>query len=414
MEKVIENPRYAGIEMGFPIEWETRLLGDIYSCKNGVNADKASYGSGVPFINVMEVINHSRIREEQIPGTVSVSQKILESNTVVKGDVLFNRTSETADEIGLSAVYDGKDTVTFGGFVIRARVKPNVEDLDHDFKRYCFRTSAVRRQIIAAGQGGIRTNIGQGDLSLVKLQFPPLPEQRAIAACLGTWDRAIDALQQMIAAKEQRKRWLMQVLLTGKKRLKGFEGEWEEVRLGEVTKSVSRRNKNLSDAKVYSVTNTSAGFVPQSEHFDREVAGDDRANHKIIHHGEFAYNPARINVGSIAQFKGKVGIISSLYVIFRTDDELMDSFLHYWLQTDLARYRIESYGEGGVRVYLFYNLFSTIKILLPSLEEQQAISEVLLTADRELELLRAKLDRLRDEKRGLMQVLLTGRKRLNN
>lgn len=203
----------------------------------------------------------------------------------------------------------------------------------------------------------------------------------------------------------------MQQLLTGKKRLKGFEGEWKEVKLKDVTTNFSRRNKDLVDAKVYSVTNKS-GFVLQSDHFEGKVAGEDLSNYKIIKKNEFAYNPARVNVGSLAYFEEEIGVISSLYVCFKTTKDVLDYFLLQFLQIDHTKHRIEALGEGGVRVYLWYDLFSKIKIKIPSIEEQTAIAQVLQTADKEISLLKAKAEKLRKQKKGLMQVLLTGKVRI--
>ncbi len=259
------------------------------------------------------------------------------------------------------------------------------------------------------GRGGLNLNI----INSVQIPLPPLSEQRAIAKVLIAADATIHATEKLIAQKELRKKWLMQQLLTGKKRLKGFEGEWKEVRLDQVTEKFSRRNKDLVDAKVYSVTNTN-GFVLQSEHFDREIAGDDLSSYKIIRKNEFAYNPARINVGSLAYFTGEIGVISSLYVCFRTNDEILDYFLLQILKLDHTVHKINSYGEGGVRVYLWYELFGKIKISIPLISEQTAITQVLQTADKEISLLKAKAEKLREQKKGLMQQLLTGKVRLKN
>jgi type I restriction enzyme, S subunit len=260
-------------------------------------------------------------------------------------------------------------------------------------------------------KGGAQPGLNCGDIENFEIILPPQPEQRAIAQVLSTADAAIHTTEKLIAQKELRKKWLMQQLLTGKKRLKGFEGEWKEVRLKDVTTNFSRRNKGLVDAKVYSVTNKS-GFVLQSDHFEGKVAGEDLSNYKIIKKNEFAYNPARVNVGSLAYFEKEIGVISSLYVCFKTTNDVLDYFLLQFLQIDHTKHRIDALGEGGVRVYLWYDLFSKIKIKIPSIEEQTAIAQVLQAADKEISLLKVKAEKLREQKKGLMQVLLTGKVRL--
>src|SRR5439155_13053912 len=104
-----------------PSEWSLVPLGTLCSFANGVNADKSAYGAGVPFINVLEVITHTHLRAKDIPGRVRLRKSELDSFAVRRGDVLFNRTSETQEEVGLSTVYDDDEPVVFGGFVIRGR-----------------------------------------------------------------------------------------------------------------------------------------------------------------------------------------------------------------------------------------------------------------------------------------------------
>jgi len=275
------------------------------------------------------------------------------------------------------------------------------------FRAYLLKHPYVKRALQRAANGLSVYGISRSNLAAITIPLPSLNEQKSIASIFSTWDKAIESLQHLLDQKELRKKALMQKLLTGKKRLPGFTEEWKAVRLGDVTKKFSRRNRELRDAKVYSVTNTN-GFVLQSEHFERVVAGEDLSNYKIIKKREFAYNPARINVGSIAYFEDEIGIISSLYVCFSTTKEILDYFLAQILKLDRTKHRIGSHGEGGVRIYLWYELFAKIKIAIPSLPEQRAIANVLTAADREISLLKQKLFVLREQKKGLMQKLLTG------
>ena len=324
---------------------------------------------------------------------------------VKQGDILMSTVRPNLR--GFSLIRNAvKDLIASTGFAVITAKKCDAEFLFH----YLF-SSGIDKQFYQLLVGSNYPAINSSDVRKLKIPLPPLPEQRAIAQVLSAADASIHITSTLIAQKELRKKWLMQQLLTGKKRLKGFGGEWKEVRLDQITEKFSRRNKNLVDAKVFSVTNTN-GFVLQSEHFDREVAGEDLTNYKIIRKGEFAYNPARVNVGSLAYFTEDVGVISSLYVCFRTTDEILDYILLQVLKLDQTIHKINSYGEGGVRVYLWYELFGKIKIALPPVEEQTAIAQVLQAADKEITLLKAKAEKLREQKKGLMQVLLTGKVRL--
>lgn len=172
--------------MKVPQGWKYIKFGKIFTFKNGVNADKTFYGNGIKFINVMDVFKSNVIVTEDMDGKVSLPEKAINDHLVINGDILFNRTSEVAEEIAMSSVYLGNERVVFGGFVIRARPKGNI--LDDMFKKYCFCSVIVRKEIIRRGQGAIRSNIGQSDLCKIAMLIPPLFEQKKIAEILlGTY-----------------------------------------------------------------------------------------------------------------------------------------------------------------------------------------------------------------------------------
>ncbi|MGO8377697.1 restriction endonuclease subunit S [Rhizobium ruizarguesonis] len=198
-------------------------LGDIFTFKNGLNGEKALYGSGVKFVNVMDILRARTLRHAEISGSMTVTHKQLAEYGVRQGDVLFNRTSETEDDIAISTVYTDEKPAVFGGFVIRARPKSDVLDLG--FSVYAFQSPEIRRAIIRLGQGGIRANIGQGDLATVPVLLPPLAEQKRITTILANEDRVVETLEAQLVALRQEKAALMQQLLTGKRRVKQAENE---------------------------------------------------------------------------------------------------------------------------------------------------------------------------------------------
>jgi type I restriction enzyme S subunit len=221
-------PRFSAVSRGgteeqpgsgaIPEGWFIKQLGDLFEFKNGLNAEKAHYGSGVKFANVMDVFRGPRLLCSQIIGSMQATKDQIAQFSLRFGDVLFNRTSEIDDEIALSTVYLDDGPAVFGGFVIRAR--PKGEKLDAEFCVYAFSSLAIRREMIRLGQGAIRSNIGQGDLCTVPILLPPLPEQRAIAGILAARDRAINAMDVQLAALCEEKAGLMQQLLTGKRRMR--------------------------------------------------------------------------------------------------------------------------------------------------------------------------------------------------
>ena len=161
-----------------------------------------------------------------------------------------------------------------------------------------------------------------------------------------------------------------------------FSGEWESCTLGDITNNFSRRNKDRIQYPMFSVTNN-RGFVPQSEQFeDREMFGEDIQAYKVIEKGDFAYNPARINVGSIAKYEGNGKcMISSLYVCFNTIDRIDRDWFMHLLKTPKMNFYYNLNGEGGVRVYLFYPNFARIRSSYPSLAEQKKIAAMLSLID---------------------------------
>jgi len=391
-------PGYKPSPLGpIPDDWEVMEFGEFATTEKGKYVTVENEN-----LRCLE-LEHFEQGTGHILGWVNSSEQKSTKNIFKKGQVLFGKLRPYLQKYWL-AEFDG--VCSSEVWVLQSKDKKCSNE-------FLFRLVQHNHfiQVANVSSGSKMPRADWDYVSSFPFPLPPHPEQTAIANLLSTWDKAIQTTTALIAQKEQRKKWLMQQLLKGKKRLKGFSGEWVQTKLGAVTEKFSRRNNQLIDAKVYSVTNTN-GFVLQSEHFEREVAGEDLSSYKIIKKNEFAYNPARINVGSIAYFQNDLGIISSLYVCFKTNQRILDYYLLQLFQLDHMKHNISAYGEGGVRIYLWYELFEKIKIFLPPIEEQTAIAAVLQAADKEIQLLKAKAEQLKEQKKGLMQQLLTGKKRL--
>lgn len=397
MKTVINKPGYKHTPLGWiPEDWEVKELGEIFSFKNGINATKEAYGNGTKFINVMEVIYNEQITADIIPGSVKITEKQKTEYSVRNGDMLFNRTSETTDEIGLAAVYNDDEEVVYGGFVIRGREK--YPAINNDFKRYCFRSQLVRNLIIKGGQGAVRSNIGQGDLQKVIVPLPPFSEQRRIATILSTWDAGIAQEQQLIDALQTRHRALMQQLLSGKKRLKGFKGEWKEMRLGDVSK--------ISKGKALSANEIKDGKYPV-------IAGGKTSPYT---HNAFTHENI-ITVSASGAYAGFVSFHD--YKIWASDCSVIEQinglsdiyYLKYqcMLKQD-ALYKLQA---GGAQPHVFPKDINKLEILFHSnLKEQTAIANILNTSEKEIHTHRRRLAALQQQKKGLMQVLLTGKVRV--
>ena len=189
-----------------------------------------------------------------------------------------------------------------------------------------------------------------------------------------------------------------------------FKDGWQNELLGKHIKKTDKKNKEDLNLPVYSINNKE-GFLPQSEQFDgvnSKERGFDISIYKIIQPKTFAYNPARINVGSIGYSHDLENIlISSLYVCFQTDDKIEDSFLLQFLDTDIFKTSVLRYQEGGVRQYLFFDSISKIPFSIPNLAEQKKIANFFSIVDQKLNQLQEKLNGLEQYKKGMMQRIFS-------
>lgn len=282
------------------------------------------------------------------------------------------------------------------------------------FRTYVLNHHQVIRELRRIATGISVYSVSKTNIAKVKIPLPPLPEQKAIAHILGLMDNLINKNNQLIAQKELRKKWLMQNLLTGKKRLMGFDGKWKEIHIKDVAKEVSIKNKSDKQLTVLSCTKYN-GLVPSLEYFGRKIFADDISTYKIVPENHFAYATNHIEEGSIGyQDKLKEALISPMYTVFKTDSSINDVFIFKLLKSYNCIYQYQARMEGSIdrRGGLRWDAFSIIKIKLPSIEEQTAIAQVMQTADKEIQLLKTKLEKLKEQKKGMMQVLLTGRKRV--
>lgn len=239
-------------------------------------------------------------------------------------------------------------------------------------------------------------------------------EQKKIAECLSELDNLISAQGQKVEVLKDKKKGLMQQLFpqqgeaTPRLRFPGFSGEWEVKKFCEITFSAGKKNKQDLSYERYSISNES-GFFPQNDLFEGGggyLKDIDCSMYTIVSPKSFAYNPARINVGSIGyQNLDKDVIVSSLYEVFKTTDACDDAFLWQWFHSGAFHKMVVEVQEGGVRQYFFYNKLKECKIHLPSIPEQQKIAECLSALDEQIAAESAKVDALKDHKKGLMQQL---------
>jgi type I restriction enzyme S subunit len=254
-------------------------------------------------------------------------------------------------------------------------------------------------------------NISQEFFLSSPIEIPPLTEQRKIAEILSAWDSVHEKLSTLRALKERRLIGLRAALLFGKLRLNGQRRNWAPTRLGAVTRELTKRNgeKGLGRDFVMGVTKAQ-GVVPMRE---QTIAGDI-SRYKRLPPRAFAYNPMRINVGSIAMNEREDEVlVSPDYVVFACNADGLDpDYLDHLRKTSWWAHYINSGGSGSVRQRTYYDDLAALKLPLPELDEQKAIAAVLNTARADLAATEHEIEAVTLQKRGLMQKLLTGKWRV--
>ncbi len=295
----------------------------------------------------------------------------------------------------------------------------NVDIIAIGFRTYVLNNQQVIRELRRIATGISVYGVSKTNLSKVKLPLPPLPEQRAIAHVLGLMDSAISKNNQLIAQKELNKKWLMQNLLTGKKRLKGFDGEWKEMKLGKLFKQIKNINDGGDSHSIMTIS-SKLGLISQEDKFDRVIAGDSLKKYTQLKKEDFAYNKGNsktYQMGCIYQLEeAESALVPFVYICFSPTDLVYAKFYKHWFLAHGLDRQLKKIITSGARGDGLLNVntddFFNLRIPFPPKEEQTAIARVLQAADKEIQLLKTKTEKLREQKKGMMQVLLTGKKRI--
>ena len=393
MDKKNKNPNVPNLRFSYKGDWSKRKLNEICQFFKGNGLSKSDLSNeGFPCILYGEL--YTTYKNEVISDIISKTNTTLANPFLSRNnDLIIPGSGEDPIDIAVArAIY--QNDIILGGDLNILRPKSNVSAA---FLSY--QLNGVRRYDIAKkAQGKSIVHLHNSDLKEVLVSIPTYDEQLHIVELLTKIDEMIDAQIKIIGDYNSLKKGIIQHIFN-------VNYEFPNVHLKAVLKEISQKNKNRDNIDVLSVSN-SLGFIKQSEQFeDREIASADTSNYKIVNKNEYAYNPARINVGSIARLQScDCGIVSPMYTVFKTDiSKISYEYFDLFLQSSTFQKQLSQKLEGSVRQCLTFASMQNILIELPPLEMQIEISKKMKFIDSKIKIESDYLNLLKTEKEYLLK-----------
>lgn len=394
-----------------PADWGRYTFGDIYIERK----EPGNENLPLLMVSIRSGVSDGEVAEDDLQKKVRRIEDKSQYKKAESGDLVFNMMRAWQGAIG---------TVRTTGMVSPAYIvaKPN-DKVYPLFMDYCTRTRWMINQINRQSYGvtDFRKRLYWDSFAPISCTLPPIEEQRKIATVLTAQDKIIELKENLLSEKQWQKKYLMQQLLTGKKRLPGFSGEWKTKLLKQLSEKQKKKNTGFQYSLVLS-NSAQHGIVSQDQEFDKEIANEERIDgYYVVIPGAFVYNP-RISVtapcGPVnVNETEETGVMSPLYTVFTiSSPKINQDFLKYYFQSSCWYKYVKSvanYGARHDRISISDEDFFAMPIPLPPNEEQTAIAEVLSTADREIDLLRQDIEQEKQKKKALVQLLLTGIVRVN-
>ena len=399
-----------------PEGWSRHIIGDLCDFISG-NGFKASEWSptGLPIIRIQNLNGSQDFN--------FFSGKPDDKWLVELGDLLFAWAGVKGVSFG-PTIWKGTKGV-LNQHIYRLSVR---EDIDKIWFLEMLQRFTARIEAQAHGFKTTLLHVHKRDITEQSIEVPPFEEQKKIARILSTWDKAIETVEKLIENSKAQKKALMQQLLMGKRRFPRFTktdryfgtkygsipSDWNFPKLGDVAEEVHDRNGGKSDIPVLACSKHE-GFVDSLKYFKKKVFSNDTSNYKIVVLGTFGFPSNHIEEGSIGyQNLYEFGLVSPIYTVFKTAPEVHDGYLYKLLKTEHYRQIFAAGTNASVdrRGSLRWREFSRIRIPLPPLEEQEAISDAIDQTEKELTNYLSQLANLVEQKKALMQQLLTGKRRV--
>ena len=372
----------------FQGEWEKHGLSEYLDFKNGLNPDSKRFGKGIKFISVMDILNNPVITYDCIRASVQATDAEISSFSVENGDILFQRSSETLEDVGRANVYIDDRVAVFGGFVIRGKKKANYNPL---FFRYLLSSPYARKRIIPMGAGAQHFNIGQEGLSKVLLNFPSIEEQTKIASLLHLLDERIATQSKLIEDLKKQKSAIVEKVFCSPNqeypmcRIEGFEQALSTYKMSDFSSRIATKNKDSKCSLVLTIA-AQYGLVNQESFFNKSVASENLTGYYLLHKGEFAYNrsySAGYDWGTVKRLDNyDEGVLSTLYICFKINETIVDSdYLAYYFESTKWHRGLSDIAGEGARNHGLLNVsmadYFNTKHRFPVIEEQKTIAKIL-------------------------------------
>lgn len=388
-------------------DWEHKQLNELLSVSKTKNGD-LKYGKEevLSVSGDFGIVNQIEHLGRSYAGASVHNYGVVELNQIV-----YTKSPLKANPYGIIKVNKHK-----AGIVSTLYAVYDVnEETDGQFIEYYFSLNAnLNRYLRPLVRKGAKNDMKISNEYVLndRIYAPQLKEQKKIANFFSIVDKKITQLQEKKTALELYKKGMMQQIFSQQLRFKDDNGkdfpEWNFKKLGAVTYKVGKKNKDNINYPVYSINNNK-GFVPQAEQFEdlnSTERGYDISMYKIVNEKTFAYNPARINVGSLGySYDLNKVIVSSLYVCFKANEELDNLYMLRYFDTYKFNTDILRFEEGGVRKYLFYDNFSKLTIPIPCNNEQNKIANFLSKIDEKINTVTEKIEQTKAYKKGLLQKM---------
>ncbi|MBV3851194.1 restriction endonuclease subunit S [Phocaeicola vulgatus] len=371
----------------FSGEWNKYTINDLATVVGGGTPDttvKSYWGGDIQWFTPSEIGKNKYVdfskRTITRDGLDNSSAKLLPLHTIL----LSSRA--TVGECSIAS----NECTTNQGFQSLIAKQCNI-----DFLYYLIQTK--KKDLIRNACGSTFLEISANEIRKIKVAVPVQNEQEQIAKLLSLIDERIATQNKIIEDLKKLKSAIIH---------RCYSSQTNMIPLSELLKQCSDRNRSGSDLQVLSVSNK-YGFIAQSNQFeDREVASDDTSNYKVVKKGMFAYNPARINVGSIALYEmDGNGIVSPMYVCFTTKSELLPSYLKYYFASQTFKHEMYKRLEGSVRLCLTFEELCNIEIHLPSIEQQKNISKYISKIENNLSLVDSIFSKYQQQRRYLLSQM---------